>query len=147
MKPAPSTRVYCPVCQYPLKTCLCAFVTPVASKHQIIILQHPSEVSQAKGTAKLVDLAMAQARIVVGETAADFAELKTQIEQHKEKTPCYLIYPTDSSQAVETISKPLPPGTLLLLDGSWKKSYKMLQLNPWLMQLPGLSFAAAEKTQ
>ncbi|MFT4927296.1 MAG: DTW domain-containing protein YfiP [Phenylobacterium sp.] len=159
-----STRAYCHICHYPLKTCLCAFVTPVSSNHQIIILQHPSEVAQAKGTARLVDLAMSQARIVVGETAEDFAALVAELfplypnESHNKAEarpcakPCYLVYPQASSQNVETLGarragEVIPPSTLLFLDGSWKKAWKLLQLNPWLAQLPSLTFSEAGPTE
>jgi DTW domain-containing protein YfiP len=141
-------RAYCTTCHYPLKTCLCEFVSAVTSRHQIIIMQHPSEVSQAKGTAKLVDLSMTQASIVVGETASNFAPLKQQIEQQLEQKiqPYYLVYPQPHRQAVETIGKSLPDSTLIFLDGSWAKAYKILQLNPWLLQLPALTFEQAPKT-
>lgn len=152
-------RAYCQRCQYPVKTCLCAFIDEVVTKHQIIILQHPSEVSQAKGTAKLIGLAMPQAQIVVGETAADFAPLKAMLEQHQHQhqqhqhqkhQPCYLVYPQKNSQAVETlgnrIGNEVEPAILLFLDGSWKKTWKLLQLNPWLTDLPTLTFTEANKT-
>lgn len=48
---------------------------------------------------------------------------------------------------MESIGKDIEPSNFLLLDGSWKKAYKILQLNPWLSHLPALHFAAAEKTR
>jgi DTW domain-containing protein YfiP len=141
------SRAHCNQCNFPQSTCLCAFIKPVATRHNIIILQHPSETNHAKGSARLVDLCMTQAVIHVGETAADFAALQTQLADQLQ--PCYLVYPCKDSVFVETMDqgKQNPPMTLIFLDGNWKKAYKLLQLNPWLSEMPSLSFAQSEKTQ
>jgi DTW domain-containing protein YfiP len=131
-------RHYCQTCHFPQATCLCPVVKPVASKHQIIILQHPSETTHAKGSARLVGLCMKDARIVVGETAEDFTGLRQDLLS--QRAPCFLVYPTENCPAVESMGIQAQSVTLILLDASWKKAYKLLMLNHWLADLPCISF-------
>lgn len=131
-------RHYCQTCHYPQATCLCAVVKPVVSKHQIVILQHPSETTHAKGSVRLVGLCMDEARVEVGETTEDFAQLKQDLLI--QNNACYLVYPRENAVAVESMGKQDQPLTLILLDASWKKAYKLLMLNPWLSDLPCIGF-------
>ena len=139
------TRANCSNCKYPVKICLCAAIKPVDSKHTIIILQHPSEVKHAKGSARLVDLCIKGATIICGQSNEDFAPLQQAVQQ-SQKT-CYLVYPQEGCQFVESMDKQCEPCTLIFIDGSWKKSYKLLQLNTWLTQLPCISFVDADKSR
>lgn len=147
-----SKRQYCSVCQYPKVVCLCHVIKPVNSRHQIIILQHPSESKHAKGSARLVGLCLSDARILVGEQPSDFDPLRHQLAHQSMAT--YLIYPSEHCQYIEQLvqdstkaGQQIAPCNLIFIDGSWKKAYKMLQLNPWLRQLPSLSFNQAHHTQ
>ena len=111
------------------------------------ILQHPSEQKAAKNTARLVTLCMPKANIWVGENAGDFSELQTQLLA--ETRPIAVLYPGTGSQPLETVIKqqkssqqPAQALRLLFLDGTWKKAYKLWQLNPWLQQYPQISIEA-----
>lgn len=108
------------------------------------ILQHPSEVKQAKGTVRLVSLCMPDAVVVQGECEADFKQLKSQLLN--DDKPCYLVYPNDNSKPLEDMSGKIDAANLIFIDGSWKKAFKIYQLNPWLKHFPALHFSAAEKT-
>jgi DTW domain-containing protein YfiP len=88
---------------------------------------------------------MKKASIVCGETSEDFEPLIKALRLSQ--SPCYLIYPQPDCQFVESIGNKCQPSTLLFIDGSWKKSYKLLQLNPWLTKLPSISFCQADKTR
>ena len=44
------TRARCPHCLRALRSCICALVQPVAHQVQLLILMHPDEVHEAKGT-------------------------------------------------------------------------------------------------
>ncbi|NQZ08218.1 MAG: DTW domain-containing protein [Algicola sp.] len=138
-------RSYCQTCHFPQVTCLCHVVKPVVTKHQIIILQHPSETTHAKGSARLVGLCMKEVRIVVGETAEDFSQLREDLKT--QGRPVYLVYPTKYYQAIESMGKQHQPLTLILLDASWKKAYKLLMLNPWLSDLPCIGFDQSPLSQ
>lgn len=148
----PSKRQYCSVCLYPQTVCLCDVIKPVNSKHQVIILQHPSECKHAKGSARLVALCLENSHLLVGEQSNDFDALQHQLTC--QQNPSYLIYPTQQCQYVEQLAldstktgQQISPCNLIFIDGSWKKAYKILQLNPWLKQLPSLSFRQANHSQ
>ena len=110
---------------------------------ELLILQHPLEVANAKGTARLLHLCLPHSTLVVGETF-DAATLRPLLAgKHN-----VLLYPDhDSDQAA---GLPAPPACdpvllmqtdslrLVVLDGTWRKSRKMLYLNPLLQQLPRL---------
>ena len=116
-------RPCCPSCQLPLRTCLCALVRPVAHRIAIRVLQHPDEAKQAKGTVRLLQRCLQNSETLVGE--------------HWAAPPwpladCWLLYPGGTAPPPDTP----PPRQLLLLDGSWRHSRKLMHLNPWLHRLP-----------
>ncbi|ABZ74889.1 DTW domain containing protein [Shewanella halifaxensis HAW-EB4] len=129
------SRPTCPNCHYPQNACLCASIETMQVKSELIILQDPSEVGHAKNSVRLLELVIAETRVVVGETADDFAALRQQLAASEK--PVYLVYPSENSiSANET--KVEEEVILLLLDGTWRKAYKLLQLNPWLQDYPAL---------
>ncbi len=137
-----SKRALCARCERPLKVCLCHAITPLAHRLPVQILIHPSELQAAKGTARLTALVLRHCQLWPGEGEADFAPLRAALGDH----PAYLLYPGEGAQPVEQAQ--LPEGAqLLLLDGTWGKTHKILRLNPWLEALPRLSFAEAPPGQ
>lgn len=142
---APS-RPCCPRCERPLRDCLCRWITPVANEVAVLILQHPLEVHQAKGSARLLHLSLAHSRLVTGEAfePAVLAEPDAQ-----PRTPVLLYPPAPPGSAVP-LHAPAPwpqalaPHELLLvvLDATWRKSRKLLFTHPWLQRLPRLSLQA-----
>jgi DTW domain-containing protein YfiP len=117
----------------------------VASEVRLLILQHPLEVSNAKGSARLLHLSVAGSTLAAGEVF-DPAQLSTLLAV--EGRHAVLLYPDtpDDRSLGMPAPPPLPPellrapGKLLLvvLDGTWRKSRKMLYLNPLLHALPRL---------
>lgn len=115
------TRAYCPGCELSLPSCLCALVRPVASRIGVTVLQHPDEAAHAKGTVRLLQRCLG---------AGCSVQIGRQWPAPPALQDCWLLYPGDG---------PPPPGRpshLLLIDGSWRQSRQLLQLNPWLQQLP-----------
>ena len=139
-------RLNCPKCSRPQRSCICAWVTPVENAVEVLILQHPLEVHQAKGSARLLQLSLPHSELVVGEV---FAEQTLHPLLH---TPAarrtILLYP--DSPGDKGLNLATPPVLdqawlsepaqlrLVVLDGTWRKSRKMLYLNPLLQQLPRL---------
>jgi DTW domain-containing protein YfiP len=151
----PIPRVTCAVCLRPQRSCICQWITPVAHQVEVVVLQHPLEVDQAKGSARLLHLSLARSALVTGEVF-DEAALQALISaplpgQAAANTPDYtvLLYP-DSPQH-QSLGLPAPPVLdperlrapsrlrLIVLDGTWRKSRKMLYLNPLLHRLPRLA--------
>lgn len=135
-----SKRQYCPNCHYPQSVCVCDAVKPINNQTKIIVLQHPAEVKQAKNTVKLLTLGLTHCEVVIGEKAADFAQIKLYCEQQADEFA--VLYPNKHSVELETHHCSIKPvRNLILLDGTWKKVYKIWQLNPWLHNLPSCHFA------
>lgn len=137
-----SKRHYCANCAYPQSVCVCSAVSVQTCAYNVVILQHPSEVKQAKNTVRLLQLCIKGIVVHVGESEQDFAQLKTQLINRKGVA---LIYPGESSLALEDNLQHWHNSdidTLVLIDSTWRKAYKIWQLNPWLQQLPGWHFSS-----
>lgn len=140
----------CARCALPLASCLCRWVTPTANQAQVLLLQHPQEAQQAKGTARLLRLSLQYCTCVVGEVF-DAAVLGPA-----GGLQTWLLYPA-ATPGRPTISAADAPGTptatqppsappwpavhpthcqLLLLDGTWRQARHLLRANPWLLALP-----------
>jgi DTW domain-containing protein YfiP len=141
-----SRRPTCAACLRAQTACICRFVTPVAGSVELLVLQHPLEVHNAKNSARLLHLCLPGSRLLVGETFP-VAELDAALHGSG-RTPL-LLYPHMPGEAAlglpapPLLAPPLlerPEGLrLVLLDATWRKSRKMLYLNPSLQALPRLA--------
>jgi DTW domain-containing protein YfiP len=150
-------RPQCAGCLRPQNACICAWVTPVAHQVEVLILQHPLEVDHAKGSARLLHLSLPHSRLLTGEVFADAALLAAPFEAAGAVAGgprhTLLLYPDrPQDQALGVPAPPaLPAGwlreparlRLVVLDGTWRKSRKMLYLSPPLQALPRLSLQGA----
>ncbi len=106
----------------------------------LLILQDPGEAGQAKGTAALLARCLRQAKLRVGERF----EAPVSIEG------LVLLYPEtrgDLTLATPALWRPSLASrhgltTLIVLDGTWRRSRRLLHLNPWLQTLPRLALEA-----
>jgi DTW domain-containing protein YfiP len=138
---ASNTRPQCATCLRPRRTCICRWVTPLLNQVEVLILQHPMEVANAKGSARLLHLSLANSRLEIGEVF-DVERLLSPDRRN------VLLYPdtaADKSLGLAA-AQPFDPAwlhepqrlRLVVLDGTWRKSRKMLYLNPALQSLPRL---------
>jgi len=134
-----SRRTLCTACALPLPACLCEWVRPVANRVELIVLQHPQEQHQAKGTVRLLSRCLQRCRVLVGEQF-DPADLLA-LGLHEAGTA--LLYPLDESADAGAWPQAKEPARLVLLDATWRKSRKLLHLNPLLQQLPRQALAAS----
>lgn len=130
-------RPTCPHCLRPQKTCICALARPQPSQVEVIILQHPQEVTHAKGSARLLHLCLPNSQLLVGEV---FEQEQLAAMQGTDKQD-FLLYPAANGEtATVTTSITCPEKIRLwLLDATWRKSRAMLQQNPFLQQMPKLA--------
>ena len=135
-------RALCPRCARPSTACICTWITPTANEARLLILQHPLEVRQAKGSAKLLQLSLQHADLQVGETFAPDDLKGWPGTDAPNAWHNILLYPTHPGLPAPTASLDhIPPSQirLIVLDGTWRKSLKMLHLNPALQSLPRLA--------
>lgn len=148
-------RAICTRCMRPQQTCICHWITPTAHAVEVLILQHPLEVANAKGSARLLHLSLPYSQLIVGETFAEqalhellHAPFPHQQERQVSPQQTILLYPpTPDIAATGMQHAPLLDTTalqypekirLVILDGTWRKSRKMLYVNPLLQALPRL---------
>jgi len=146
----PPKRASCPACLRAQSACICHWVAPLAPSVELLVLQHPLEVRNAKNSARLLHLSLPNSRLAVGE-AFDPAELASLLCAGG-RTPL-LLYPDTPGDASLGIAPPPTPDPalaarpealrLVVLDGTWRKSRKMLYLNPLLQRLPRLALDEA----
>ena len=137
-------RARCAVCALPSRTCLCALVTPVRNDVDVLVLQHPDEADEAKGSARLLRLSLARCRVVVGET---FEPAALRELLGGDVSGSTLLYPSDTAAGTIVALPAARPARLVVLDGTWRKSLRMLHANPLLQSLPRWSLAPAESAR
>jgi len=133
----------CATCLRPAATCICHLASPVAGAVEVLILQHPMEVPNAKGSARLLHLCLPGSRIETGEQF-DEAALRAMLGAGGRQP--VLLYPDTPGDRSLGIAPPPPYSAtlapervqLVVLDATWRKSRKMLYLNPALQALPRL---------
>ena len=156
-------RPHCAHCLRPQSACICRWVTPVTLPLEVLILQHPLEVANPKGSARLLHMSLPHSRMVTGEQF-DPVLLQTLLTAPFDGAPpapakrALLLYPESAAGAASEGPEGFAPATqtphttlasslaqdlaglrLIVLDGTWRKSRKMLYANPLLQQLPRLS--------
>ena len=139
----PAKRARCPACLRAVSSCICRWIAPVSHAVEVLILQHPLEVHNAKGSARLLHLSLPNSRMLTGEQFAPDVLAGLLAGKHN-----VLLYPDTPGDRSLGIAPPpaLDPATLLdptqlrlvVLDATWRKSRKMLYMNPPLQQLPRL---------
>jgi DTW domain-containing protein len=133
-------RQSCLNCLRPKITCICHLVSSVNTDVEVLILQHPLEVTETKGTARLLHLSLPNSKLLVGEVfdVQDLTSTKHTI----------LLYPV--TQEDHSLGIAVPPKLnqealthlnnihLIIIDGTWRKSRKILCNNAYLQTLPRL---------
>ncbi len=130
------SRLRCPRCQRPLRTCMCPWIRPTDNQIPVLVLQHPAEADHAKGSAGLLGLSLLHSHCATG-TVFDPQALSAWLGEGT-----VLLYPDKPTAAADRQAAPAaaaPERRLVVLDGTWRQSRLLLHLNPWLQQLPCLS--------
>ncbi len=128
---------YCSQCGKSRKACICPWIVPLESEVELIILQHRSEVHRPLGTARILKLSLNNCTSLIGE---DFSQNEKLNELLADDSYQHLIlYPTEQSVCLSDLTEEQSTKQktrLILLDGTWKKAYKMWQLSSNLHALP-----------
>jgi DTW domain-containing protein len=133
-------RQICPACLRPKITCICHLVSTLHTDIEVLILQHPLEVLETKGTARLLHLSLPNSQLLVGEvfnvrnlTSTKHTVLLYPVTQ--EDHSLGIAVPPESNQEAFTHLNNI---RLIIIDGTWRKSRKILCNNPYLQTLPRL---------
>lgn len=133
-------RKSCARCLRPNITCICHLISAVDTDIEVLILQHPLEVTETKGTARLLHLCLPNSELLIGEV------FDTDILASAKQS--FLLYPITAEDHSLGIAAPpelnKSPSTdltntrLIIIDGTWRKSRKILCKNPHLQTVPRL---------
>lgn len=133
----------CYKCFKPASVCLCKYTEELDTGIKFVFLMHPKEAKrQRTGTGNLSHISLKDSEIIVG---LDFAENKRLQELLKD--PQYfpvMMYPGEEAWNAkkEGFAEVLNGRKLLvlILDATWFCSKKMIDHNPFLLEMPRLSF-------
>lgn len=146
-------RILCQNCDRPEKGCICRFITRIENNIHVVVLQHDSEVNQTKGTITLLSKSLTSCQVIIGEDFTNNITLLTMLNKYQ----ALLLYPSDDAQVLSNTIENSPPADylsslmiretvlatdsakpycLIILDGTWKKAYKMFKLSKCLQELP-----------
>lgn len=145
-RPNDKNSRYCTRCTRALKACLCDYIRQVSHLAPLHILQHPSEAGHPKGTAALLAASLTRARIHVGEDFAGAQWLNALLADPK--MHCYLLWPDEQALGLDQVRERIVQNDeggkvcFILLDGTWRKAYRMLYSNPALLRLPRIKLGA-----
>lgn len=122
---------------------MCAWATTVDNPTTVCVLQHPDEVGHAKGTLTLLQLSLSNCRVHVGEA---FEPEVLGAPWPEAQAHWALLYPPEpgpgkGAAGVWPATHPLRG--LVVLDGTWRKTLRLLRRNPWLAALPRLGLDLA----
>lgn len=128
---------YCSECGKSLKACICQWIQPLSSHVELVILQHPSETNRPMGTARILKLSLANCHSFVGEDFSQHDALNELLQEPD--VDHYVLYPGEQAMSHQELAAAVVSKKrirIVLLDGTWKKAYKMWQLSVNLKTLP-----------
>ena len=136
----------CFKCFKPKSVCLCKYSKELDTGVKFVFLMHPKEFRrQRTGTGYLSHICLKDSEIIVG---LDFAANKRlqQLLNDPQYFPV-IMYPGQDACTVKELKQNeqlTPPSgkhlLIIILDATWFCSKKMIEHNPFLMELPKLSF-------
>lgn len=132
----------CFKCFKPKSVCLCKYGATIDTGIKFVFLMHPKEFRrQRTGTGYLSHLCLKDSEVIVGLDFSKNARLQELLNDPEYYAA--LMYPGEDALTPQTITTGLPAGKkllLLILDATWFCAKKMIQHNPFLFELPKLSF-------
>jgi len=132
-----SPRPTCLACRRPASVCYCRHVHPVPTTTRIVLLQHPRERDVAIGTARMASLCLPNSELHVGVRWRGSTALARALSDPAR--PPALLYP--GAGAIDVMRHPPSgPVTLVVVDGTWWQTKKVVRENPELASLPRYAF-------
>ncbi len=104
----------------------------MATRTQVVVVRHAREADKSTGTARMAGLALPNSVMIdFGEESAPVdAELSPYVED------AWLLFPAEEGAAAA--SGP-PPKRLIVIDGTWRQSRRMIKKLPCLTNVPRMA--------
>lgn len=123
-------RERCYGCFRPVETCFCAEIPRICNRTSLLILQHLGERSHPFNTARIVQRAMRDCRVVT-EHNRRFAAERLGISDH-----AGLLYPRAEAPLLADVPPAERPQQLVVVDGTWHQAKTIVRDVPQLRGLP-----------
>ncbi|QIG92161.1 MULTISPECIES: tRNA-uridine aminocarboxypropyltransferase [unclassified Bradyrhizobium] len=140
----------CPHCGKPMPLCICDSVTPIESRIQLLILQHPQEQDRALGTARLTARHFKNAVVRIGLSWPSLSKaLGRPVADPSRWAVLYLgsakVEDLDTDAEIVAINRKgeLEPHQravlsdiegIVLLDGTWSQAKALWWRNAWMLK-------------
>ena len=130
-------RATCAHCLRPKAFCWCPHLVSLETTTRVVLLQHPRERDVAIGTARMASLCLPNSELHVGIDWSASPALARAVSDPAR--PAALLYPGDD--AIDIVAHPPSgPVTLVVVDGTWSLTRKLVARNPVLANLPRYAF-------
>ncbi|KKA43982.1 MULTISPECIES: tRNA-uridine aminocarboxypropyltransferase [unclassified Salinivibrio] len=138
---------YCSRCHKAHAICICDAIIKIDNPNPVILLQHPDEVSHPKNSACLLSLSLQHSVTFVGEDFSHHPQLNALLADPD--ITYAVLYPGENAMALSEMAAQGASAKqgVILLDGTWKKAYKMYQLSTNLQALPSIRIDACAPSQ
>src|SRR6185437_3459769 len=121
----------------PEVVCYCRHIQPLQTRTRVVLLQHPRERDVPISTAHMASLCLPDAELHVGVHWRGSAALSRALSDPAR--PAALLYPGPG--AIDVVKSPPPsPVTLVVVDGTWSQTRKLVRENPEIAALPRYAF-------
>jgi DTW domain-containing protein YfiP len=140
----PEPRHVCLACRRPESACYCEHVCRIETRSRVVLLQHPRERDMPLGTARMASLCLTNSELYVGNVWHRSRALQRALSDPER--PPMLLFPSPEARDLDS-DPPVGPITLIVADGTWSNSRKMISRDPTLSALPKLGFRAARPSE
>lgn len=133
----------CMKCFKPVSTCLCKYTKELDTGIKFVFLMHTKEAKrQRTGTGNIAHISLKDSEIIVGLEFTHNQRLQELL--HDPKYYPVMMYPGEEAWTAkkEGLKDAIGNRTLLvlILDATWFCARKIIQHNPFLLELPRISF-------
>jgi DTW domain-containing protein len=111
-------------------------VPSLASRTEIVFVQHPREADMPVGTARMAHLSLPSSTLIEGVRVDAHPRMR---EIFARPDDVAVLFPSARSEP-ESAWMERPPKTLIVIDGTWSQAKKILKLNPHMASLRQLHF-------
>jgi DTW domain-containing protein YfiP len=122
----------CARCWIRHEFCLCAEIPQLPTRTRVVVVRHAREADKSTGTARIASLALPNSELI------DFGEESTPVDEAVQSfaAGAWLLFPAEEA-AVPLPSA--PPQSLVVIDGTWRQTRRMLKKLPSLAKVPRLA--------
>jgi DTW domain-containing protein len=122
----------CHACYLKSEFCLCADLPKIATRARFVVVRHVREAFKSTNTGRIAALALTNCEILEYESATDEFDAKVRALEG-----AVLLFPAAAGEPERALS--VEPRHVLVLDGTWRQTRRMLSRVSALQVLPRLS--------